>query len=92
MEISTKLIDLVLRFTTSPVVLDYSFQITTAATSLICTEDEKASLKAIDQNFQKASTEISKALTAIQEDLRALTGTTASAATIQEASSNTIKS
>ena len=70
-EISTKLTDLVPKFPTSPDIPGYSLQIT-AASSLSCTVEEKASLKAIDQKFKEASEQISNALVVVKEELKLL--------------------
>ena len=67
--IATKLTTLVIQFPTSPNVEVFSLQITSAG-SLTCTAAEKSSLKALDTQFQKASTEIANLLAAIQEELK----------------------
>ena len=73
LQISTKLTDLALQFTTSPDIPGLSLQITAAA-SLSCTEAEKASLKKIDQKFQKAEKEISNTLAVDVKNLQLLSG------------------
>ena len=67
--IATKLTTLVIQFPTSPNVAVFSLQITSAG-SLTCTAAEKTSLKALDAQFKKASTEIANCLAEIQEELK----------------------
>ena len=75
--IAVQLTTLVNNFPGSPQVLVYSATII-ASSTVVCTEDEKASLGELDAMFEEAVATLDTAVEAAQEQLETLTGSTAS--------------
>ena len=76
------MITLVTDFPTSPDIVTMAANIV-ASTSVTCTADEISSLEGLATSFEEAITHLAEAIEAIQEQLATLTGTTASAETIE---------
>ena len=80
--VSTQMISLVLSFPTSPDIIVMSANVV-ASTTVTCTPDEVTALAALSTSFEEAVTHLAEGIQAIQEQLATLTGTTASAETIE---------
>merc|ERR1712226_926271 len=80
--VSTQMISLVLSYPSSPEILILSANIV-ASTTVTCTDDEMDALAALSTSFEEAVDHLAEAIHAIQEQLATLTGTTASAETIE---------
>merc|ERR1711963_515037 len=80
--VSITMLTLVIDFPTSPDIVTFAANIV-ASTSVVCTTDEQDALAALATSFEEAITHLAEAIEAIQEQLATLTGTTASAETIE---------
>merc|ERR1711963_1311783 len=80
--VSITMLTLVIDFPTSPDIVTFAANIV-ASTSVVCTTDEQDALAALATSFEEAITHLTEAIEAIQEQLATLTGTTASAETIE---------
>jgi len=80
--VSTQMLALVLSFPTSPDIIVLSANVV-ASTTVTCTEEEMTALAALSTSFEEAVFHLADAIHAIQEQLHTLTGTTASAETIE---------
>ena len=81
--IAVQLTTLVINFPGSPQVLVYSATII-ASSTVVCTDEEKASLAELDAIFEDAVATLVAAVDAAQEQLETLTGATASPEEIAE--------
>ena len=81
-DVSITMLTLVTDFPTSPDIVTMAANIV-ASTSVTCTADEISSLEGLATSFEEAITHLAEAIEAIQEQLATLTGTTASAETIE---------
>ena len=75
--ISITLTTLVLDFPSSPDILVFSATII-ASSAVVCTDDEKKALAAVDKAFGEALAHLEEAVEAAQSQLMTLTGATAS--------------
>merc|ERR1711997_107119 len=73
-----QLINVVLEHPSSPQILVFSATIISFPSTVVCTDDEKAALAAIDEAFDEAADHLDAALDSAQSKLMTLTGVTAS--------------
>ena len=83
-----KLSDLASQFPSSPKIIIYSEKISKAS-SVTCSEEEKASLTVMETKIEEAAANIAKEVEVMQEQLQTLTGTTVSESSLTAASSST---
>merc|ERR1712141_599423 len=86
--IAVSLTTLVLDFPSSPDVLVFSATII-ASSTVVCTDEEKEALAAVDEAFDEALAHLDEALEAAQSQLMTLTGATASPEEIAEIATQT---
>ena len=80
--VAIQLTNLVLDFPASPQVLVFSATIISFPSTVVCTDDEKGALTAVDEAFDDAVDHLDAAVEAAQSQLATLTGVTASPAEI----------
>jgi len=80
--VSRQIISEVLSFPTSPDIIVLSANVV-ASTTVTCTPDEVTALAALSTSFEEAANHLAEGIQAVQEQLATLTGTTASAETIE---------
>ena len=81
--VAIQLTTLVIQFPGAPDILVFSSMII-ASSAVVCTDDEKTALAAVDEAFEEAVDLLDSALEAAQSQLLTLTGVTASPAEIAE--------
>ena len=76
--VAIQLTTLVLEFPSSPQILVFSATIISFPSTVVCTDDEKGALAAVDEAFDEAVDHLDAAIEAAQSQLMTLTGVTAS--------------